>query len=148
MINEQKDLPLDSIPLSTLFITLIICLVLSAYFSGSETGLLSLNKYRLRFMAEQGNKGAQKAEKLLEKPDTLLSFILIFNNLVNISASAIATMIGMRLYGDAGVAIATGLLTFVMLVFSEIFPKTVAAMHPEKVGFFSSHILSLLLKVF
>ena len=148
LINEQKDLPLDSIPLSTLFITLIICLVLSAYFSGSETGLLSLNKYRLRFMAEQGNKGAQKAEKLLEKPDTLLSFILIFNNLVNISASAIATMIGMRLYGDAGVAIATGLLTFVMLVFSEIFPKTVAAMHPEKVGLFSSHILSLLLKVF
>lgn len=139
---------MDSIPLSTLFITLIICLILSAYFSGSETGLLSLNKYRLRFLAEQGNKGAQKAEKLLEKPDTLLSFILIFNNLVNISASAIATMIGMRLYGDAGVAIATGLLTFAMLVFSEIFPKTVAAMHPEKVGLFSSHILSLLLKVF
>lgn len=139
---------MDSIPLSTLFITLIICLVLSAYFSGSETGLLSLNKYRLRFLAEQGNKGAQKAEKLLEKPDTLLSFILIFNNLVNISASAIATMIGMRLYGDAGVAIATGLLTFVMLVFSEIFPKTVAAMHPEKVGLISSHILMVLLKLF
>ena len=148
LINEQKDLPLDSIPLSTLFITLIICLILSGYFSGSETGLLSLNKYRLRFMAEQGNKGAQKAEKLLEKPDTLLSFILIFNNLVNISASAIATMIGMRLYGDAGVAIATGLLTFAMLVFSEIFPKTVAAMHPEKVGLFSSHLLVLLLKIF
>ena len=139
---------MDSIPLSTLFITLIICLILSAYFSGSETGLLSLNKYRLRFLAEQGNKGAQKAEKLLEKPDTLLSFILIFNNLVNISASAIATMIGMRLYGDAGVAIATGLLTFAMLVFSEIFPKTVAAMHPEKVGLFSSHILTVLLKIF
>ena len=119
LINEQKDFPLDSIPLSTLFIILIICLVLSAYFSGSETGLLSLNKYRLRFLSEQGNKGAKKAEKLLEKPDTLLSFILIFNNLVNISASAIATVIGMRLYGDAGVAIATGLLTFVMLVFSK-----------------------------
>ncbi|OOF37680.1 HlyC/CorC family transporter [Rodentibacter heidelbergensis] len=139
---------MDSIPLSTLFITLIICLVLSAYFSGSETGLLSLNKYRLRFLAEQNNKGAKKAEKLLEKPDTLLSFILIFNNLVNISASAIATMIGMRLYGDAGVAIATGLLTFVMLVFSEIIPKTAAAMYPENVGLFSSHILSFLLKVF
>ena len=139
---------MDSIPLSSLFITLIICLVLSAYFSGSETGLLSINKYRLRFLSEQGNKGAQKAEKLLEKPDTLLSFILIFNNLVNIRASAIATMIGMRLYGDAGVAIATGLLTFAMLVFSEIFPKTVAAMHPEKVGLFSSHILAVLLKIF
>ncbi|MFC2553156.1 Putative Mg2+ and Co2+ transporter CorB [Stutzerimonas stutzeri] len=139
---------MDSIPLSSLFITLVICLVLSAYFSGSETGLLSVNKYRLRFLSEQGNKGAQKAEKLLERPDTLLSFILIFNNLVNISASAIATIIGMRLYGDAGVAIATGLLTFVMLVFSEIFPKTVAAMYPEKVGLFSSHILTVLLKIF
>lgn len=139
---------MDSIPLSTLFITLVICLVLSAYFSSSETGLLSLNKYRMRYLAEQGNKGAQKAEKLLEKPDTLLSFILIFNNLVNISASAIATMIGMRLYGDAGVAIATGLLTFVMLVFSEIFPKTVAALHPEKVAFLSSHILNVLIKIF
>ena len=139
---------MDSIPLSTLFIILIICLVLSAYFSGSETGLLSLNKYRLRFLVTQGNKGAQKAEKLLHKPDTLLSFILIFNNLVNISASAIATVIGMRLYGDAGVAIATGALTFVMLIFSEIFPKTVAAMHPEKVGLTSSHLLMPLLKVF
>ena len=148
MINSQKDFPLDSIPLSSLFITLVICLVLSAYFSGSETGLLSVNKYRLRFLSEQGNKGAQKAEKLLERPDTLLSFILIFNNLVNISASAIATIIGMRLYGDAGVALATGLLTFVMLVFSEIFPKTVAAMYPEKVGLFSSHILTVLLKIF
>ena len=148
MINSQKDFPLDSIPLSSLFITLVICLVLSAYFSGSETGLLSVNKYRLRFLSEQGNKGAQKAEKLLERPDTLLSFILIFNNLVNISASAIATIIGMRLYGDAGVAIATGLLTFVMLVFSEIFPKTVAAMYPEKVGLLSSHILTVLLKIF
>ena len=148
MINSQKDFPLDSIPLSSLFITLVICLILSAYFSGSETGLLSVNKYSLRFLSEQGNKGAQKAEKLLERPDTLLSFILIFNNLVNISASAIATIIGMRLYGDAGVAIATGLLTFVMLVFSEIFPKTVAAMYPEKVGLFSSHILTVLLKIF
>ena len=139
---------MDSIPLSTLFIILIACLVLSAYFSGSETGLLSLNKYRLRFLAEQGNKGAKKAEMLLAKPDKLLSFILIFNNLVNISASAIATVIGMRLYGDAGVAIATGALTFVMLIFSEIFPKTVAAMHPEKVGLTSSYLLTPLLKVF
>ncbi|EKX96007.1 hypothetical protein HMPREF9996_01351 [Aggregatibacter actinomycetemcomitans Y4] len=122
--------------------------MLSAYFSGSETGLLSLNKYRLRFLSEQGNKGAQKAEKLLAKPDNLLSFILIFNNLVNVSASAIATVIGMRLYGDAGVAIATGLLTFVMLIFSEIFPKTVAAMHPEKVGLTTSHLLIPLIKIF
>ena len=99
-------------------------------------------------MAEQGNRGAQKRKTAWKARYFAKSFILIFNNLVNISASAIATMIGMRLYGDAGVVIATGLLTFVMLVFSEIFPKTVAAMHPEKVGLFSSHLLVLLLKYF
>ena len=123
-------------------------LILSAYFSSSETGLLSLNRYRVRYLADKGNRGAQKAEKLLKKTDILLSFILIFNNLVNIMASALATMIGLRLGGDAGVAIATGVLTFVMLVFSEIFPKTVAAIYPEKIGFFSSHILSVLIKIF
>jgi len=139
---------LDSIPISTLFILLILLLILSAYFSSSETGLLSLNRYRVRYLADKGNRGAQKAEKLLKKTDILLSFILIFNNLVNIMASALATMIGLRLGGDAGVAIATGVLTFAMLVFSEIFPKTVAAIYPEKIGFFSSHILSVLIKIF
>ncbi|HDR0714266.1 TPA: DUF21 domain-containing protein, partial [Pasteurella multocida] len=111
---------MDSIPLSTLFITLIILLIISAYFSGSETGLLSANRYRLRHLAEKGHRGAKKAEKLLKKTDVLLSLILICNNLVNITASAITTIIGMRLYGDAGVAIATGALTFVMLIFAEI----------------------------
>ncbi|KGQ37074.1 HlyC/CorC family transporter [Gallibacterium genomosp. 1] len=139
---------MDSIPISTLFFLLILLLILSAYFSSSETGLLSLNRYRVRYLADKGNRGAQKAEKLLKKTDILLSFILIFNNLVNIMASALATMIGLRLGGDAGVAIATGVLTFVMLVFSEIFPKTVAAIYPEKIGFFSSHILSVLIKIF
>ena len=139
---------MDSIPISTLFLLLVLLLILSAYFSSSETGLLSLNRYRVRYLAEKGHSGAQKAEKLLKKTDVLLSFILIFNNLVNIMASALATMIGLRLGGDAGVALATGVLTFVMLVFSEIFPKTVAAMYPEKVGFFSSHILAFLIKIF
>ncbi|MGR3807267.1 HlyC/CorC family transporter [Pasteurella testudinis] len=138
---------MDSIPLSTLFIILVVLLICSAYFSGSETGLLSLNRYRMRYLAGQGHKGAQKAEALLKRTDTLLSLVLIFNNMVNIVASAIATIIGMRLFGDAGVAIATGALTFVMLVFSEILPKTLAAMHPEKVGFTSSHILTVLLKI-
>ncbi|AWX14851.1 magnesium/cobalt efflux protein [Mergibacter septicus] len=139
---------MDNTPLSSLFIILFLLLILSAYFSSSETSLLSLNRYRMRFLADKGHKGAKKAEVLLKKTDVLLSFILIFNNLVNIMASAIATVIGIRLYGDAGVAIATGLLTFVMLVFAEIFPKTVAALYPEKVGFFSSHILTPLLKLF
>lgn len=138
---------MDSIPLSSLFIALAILLFLSAFFSSSETGLMSLNRYKMRNLAEQGNRGAKQAEKLLEKTDVLLSLILICNNLVNIAASAIATMIGMQLSGEAGVAIATGLLTFVMLVFAEILPKTIAAIYPEKVGFFASYILTPLKKL-
>ncbi|QGM81418.1 HlyC/CorC family transporter [Otariodibacter oris] len=132
---------MESIPLSSLFIALAILLVLSGFFSSSETGLMSLNRYRMRYLAQQGHRGAKQTEKLLAKTDILLSLILICNNLVNIVASAIATMIGMRLSGDAGVAIATGLLTLVMLVFAEILPKTIAAIYPEKVGFTASYIL-------
>ncbi|MFD1805223.1 HlyC/CorC family transporter [Pasteurella oralis] len=139
---------MDSIPLSTLFIALIILLIISAYFSGSETGLLSASRYRLRHLAEKGHSGAKKAEKLLKKTDVLLSLILICNNLVNITASAITTIIGMRLYGDAGVAIATGALTFVMLIFAEILPKTIAARYPERVAFTSSHLLAIFLRLF
>ncbi|GJJ80448.1 UPF0053 protein [Pasteurella canis] len=139
---------MDSIPLSTLFIALIILLIISAYFSGSETGLLSANRYRLRHLAEKGHSGAKKAEKLLKKTDVLLSLILICNNLVNITASAITTIIGMRIYGDAGVAIATGALTFVMLIFAEILPKTIAARYPERVAFTSSHLLAIFLRIF
>ncbi|MGX2947751.1 HlyC/CorC family transporter [Frederiksenia canicola] len=138
---------MESIPLSSLFIALAILLVLSAFFSSSETGLMSLNRYRMRHLAEKGHRGAKQAEKLLAKTDVLLSLILICNNLVNIAASAIATMIGMQLSGEAGVAIATGLLTFVMLVFAEILPKTIAAIYPEKVGFFASYILTPLKKI-
>ncbi|MDG6329153.1 HlyC/CorC family transporter [Glaesserella parasuis] len=138
---------MDTIPLSSLFITLAILLLLSAFFSGSETGLMSLNRYRMRHLADKGHKGAKLAEKLLSRTDVLLSLILICNNLVNIAASAIATMIGMQLSGEAGVAIATGLLTFVMLVFSEILPKTIAALYPEKVGFTVSYILVPLQKL-
>lgn len=90
--------------------------VISAYFSGSETGMMTLNRYRLRHMAKQGNRSAKRVEKLLRKPDRLISTVLIGNNTVNILASALGTIVGMRLYGDAGVAIATGVLTFVVLV--------------------------------
>ncbi len=115
--------------------------VVSAYFSGSETGMMTLNRYRLRHLAKQGNRAARRVEKLLRKPDRLISLVLIGNNLVNILASAIATIVGMRLYGNAGVAIATGVLTFVVLVFAEVLPKTIAALYPEKVAFPSSVLL-------
>lgn len=132
---------MEQISTTTLIITLIIMVVVSAYFSGSETGMMTLNRYRLRHLAKQGNRAAKRVEKLLRKPDRLISLVLIGNNLVNILASAIGTIVGMRLYGDAGVAIATGILTFVVLVFAEVLPKTIAALYPEKVAFPSSFLL-------
>ncbi|MCT4715310.1 HlyC/CorC family transporter [Enterobacteriaceae bacterium H18W14] len=132
---------MEHISTTTLIVTLIIMVVVSAYFSGSETGMMTLNRYRLRHLAKQGNRAAKRVEKLLRKPDRLISLVLIGNNLVNILASAIGTIVGMRLYGDAGVAIATGILTFVVLVFAEVLPKTIAALYPEKVAYPSSFLL-------
>ncbi|GGB74473.1 membrane protein [Shewanella inventionis] len=106
---------------------------------------MSLNRYRLRHLAGNGHKGAQRALKMLDRPDRLIGLILIGNNLVNILASAIATIIGMRLFGDLGVAIATGVLTIVVLVFAEVTPKTFAALHPERIAFPSSILLGWLL---
>lgn len=138
---------MDAISTSTLFITLAVLILISGYFSGSETGLMSLNRYRLRHLEKQNHKGAKRVSKLLERPDRLIGLILIGNNLVNIAASAVATIIGMRLFGDVGIAIATFALTFVILIFSEVTPKTLAALHPEKVAFPSSIILNVLLKI-
>ncbi|MCZ7835706.1 HlyC/CorC family transporter [Atlantibacter hermannii] len=132
---------MEHISTTTLIVSLIIMVVVSAYFSGSETGMMTLNRYRLRHHAKQGNRAARRVEKLLRKPDRLISLVLIGNNLVNILASSIATIVGMRLYGNAGVAIATGVLTFVVLVFAEVLPKTIAALYPEKVAFPSSVLL-------
>lgn len=136
---------MDDIPLQVLYVALAVLLILSAFFSSSETGMLSLNRYRLRHLIKKHHKGAVRAGKLLERPDRLLGVILIGNNLVNIYATAIVTVIGARLYGDAGVAIATTLLTIVVLIFAEVTPKTLAALYPEKVAFPATLILKPLL---
>jgi len=138
---------LDDISTGILFSLLACLIVISGYFSGSETGMMSLNRYRLKHLAGKGHKGAKRVEKLLNRPDRLIGLILIGNNLVNILASAIATILGMRLYGDLGVAIATGLLTLVVLVFAEVTPKTLAALYPERVSFLSSIVLNILMKL-
>ena len=127
---------------------LFILIILSGFFSSSETGMLSLNRYRLKHLRRSGNKGAEKASQLLERTDQLISVILIGNNFVNILASSIATVISIRLWGDTGIAIATALLTLVILIFAEITPKTFAAYHPERVAFPAAYILAPLLKVF
>jgi Mg2+/Co2+ transporter CorB len=138
---------LEHISTGTLIIILVIMVVVSAYFSASETGMMTLNRYRLRHQAKQGNRAARRVEKLLTHPDRLISLVLIGNNLVNILASALATIVGIRLYGDAGVAIATGILTFVILLFAEVLPKTFAALNPERIAFPSSLLLIPLQKL-
>lgn len=138
---------MDDIPLSALIGVLIFLIILSAFFSGSETGLVSLNRYRLRHLAKTKHRGAARAAKLLERPDRLIGLILLGNNFVNILASSIATIIALRLYGESGIAIAAGILTLVILIFSEVTPKTLAVLHPERFAFPAAFILSPLLKI-
>ncbi|WP_394152878.1 HlyC/CorC family transporter [Vibrio maritimus] len=138
---------MDDISTGILFAILAGLIVISGYFSGSETGMMSLNRYRLKHLSKTGHKGAKRVEKLLSRPDRLIGLILIGNNLVNILASAIATVLGLRLFGDLGVAIATGALTMIILVFAEVTPKTLAALYPERVSFMSSIVLTILMKL-
>ena len=138
---------MNDAPLGLLFSVLAALILFSAFFSSSETGMMSLNRYRLKHLQKNKHRGAMRAAKLLERPDRLIGLILIGNNLVNILASAIATVIAIRLWGDAGILIATVSLTLVVLIFAEITPKTIAALHPEGVAFPASLLLVPLLKL-
>lgn len=132
------------LPLSTLLIFLFLLIILSAFFSGSEIGMMSINRYKLRHLVKNNNKQAIRVNQMLSRPDRLLSVVLIGNTLANIVASTIATLIGQRYYGDVGVAIVTTLLTIVILVFAEMTPKTLAAIYPQQVAFHSSWALNVL----
>ncbi|MEM6544241.1 MAG: HlyC/CorC family transporter [Pseudomonadota bacterium] len=138
---------MNEAPLGLLFAVLAALVLMSGFFSSSETGMMSLNRYRLKHLRKQNHRGANRASKLLERPDRLIGLILIGNNLVNIAASSIATVIAIRLYGDAGIVISTILLTIVILIFAEVTPKTIAALHPERIAFPASVILLPLLSV-
>ncbi|HEY7775161.1 MAG TPA: HlyC/CorC family transporter [Kineobactrum sp.] len=138
---------MNEAPLGLLYSVLVVLILLSGFFSSSETGMMSLNRYRLKHLRKQKHRGARRVSQLLERPDRLIGLILIGNNLVNILASAIATVIAIRLWGDAGIAIATITLTLVILIFAEITPKTIAALHPERIAFPASVILLPLMKV-
>ena len=138
---------MNDISTGILLIVLVVLILLSAFFSGSETALMTLNRYRLKHLSDEGHRGAKLARRLLRRPDRLLGLILLGNNFVNILASAIATIVAMRLYGEAGIAIATGLLTLAILIFAEVTPKTLAALKPEKVAFVAAYIYTPLLKI-
>ena len=108
---------------------------------------MTLNRYRLRHLSRHGNRGARRAERLLERPDRLIGIILLGNNFVNIFASSIATLIALRLGGQGAIAAATGLLTLTILIFAEVAPKTLAALRPERVAFPAAFVLGPLLKL-
>jgi Mg2+/Co2+ transporter CorB len=136
----------NDLPLTGLFFALFVLILLSAFFSGSETALLTMNRYKLRHLADQGHRGARIARKLLERPDRLIGLILLGNNFANIMASSLATIIALRLGGEAAIGIAAGLLTLVILIFAEVAPKTYAALHPERLAFPAAYIYAPLLK--
>ncbi len=136
-----------NLPLSFLIALLFVLLGLSAFFSGSETALMSLNRYRLKHLANSGHAGARRAYRLLQAPDRLIGLILLGNNLVNIVITQLATFIGLRLFGDAGIALATGILTLLLLIFAEVAPKTLGALHSERFAFPAAFIYVPLLKL-
>ncbi|HHJ14442.1 MAG TPA: HlyC/CorC family transporter [Gammaproteobacteria bacterium] len=136
---------MDDIPLGVLFGALLFLIVLSAFFSGSETGLMTLNRYRLRHLARARHGGAIRAQKLLQRPDRLIGLILLGNNFVNILASTLTAVIAVRLAGESGLVIGAALLTLVILIFAEVTPKTLAALHPERIAFPAAFIYGPLL---
>lgn len=138
---------MEEIPLNVLIGALVVMILLSAFFSGSETAMMSLNRYRLRHLVKGKHRGAVLTHTLLKRPDRLIGLILLGNNFVNIAASSLTTIIFYKLMGETGIAIGTGLLTLVILIFGEVTPKTLAIMHPERVAFPVAYVLTLLLRL-
>ena len=131
-----------------LIIALVALIFISAFFSASETALMAVNRYRLRHLAQQGSRTAKLIHRLLQRPDRILGIILVGNTFANILASALATALAIKLYGEKGIAIVTIILTLIVLLFAEITPKTLAANKPQLLSFFSAWPLNFLLKIF
>ncbi|MGO1345466.1 HlyC/CorC family transporter, partial [Chromohalobacter japonicus] len=139
----------DDIPLGLLLTLLLVLICLSAFFSSSETGMMSINRYRLSHQANSGERTAKRVLRLLSRPDRLIGVILIGNNFVNNLAASIATIIAIHFFGDvSGPAISTAVLTIVILIFAEVTPKTFAAVKPERIAYPASLALEPLLKLF
>lgn len=141
---------MDDIPISALVGVLIVLLILSAFFSTSETSMMALNRYRLKHLVKRGHRGAKLTSHLLEKTDKLLGVILLGSNLLNAAAAALVTIITIKLFGGSELSLTLGTLvvTFLILVFSELTPKVLGAAYPERIAIPSSYILSPLLKLF
>ena len=137
----------SDVPTLYLFLSIIVLICLSAYFSGTETAMMALNRYRLRHMVKRKHAGARKADRMLKRPDRLLGVILVGNNLVNFTAATLATIIGYNLLGDTGVLLAPWVLTLTFLIFAEVAPKTLAAERPEAWALKAVYALEPLAKV-
>jgi Mg2+/Co2+ transporter CorB len=138
---------LQDIPLPWLFGILMILIVLSAFFSSTETALMSINRYRLRHRAREGSTGARTAEQLLAQPDRLIGVILVCNNFVNSASAAIVTVISLTLGGEAYAAVGVGIYTVVLIIFGEVAPKTFGALYPERLALPAALVYQVLLKI-
>ena len=139
---------MNDIPLSALFGALVLLILLAAFFSGSETGLLTLNRYRLRHLVNIKHRGAMHAQALLQRTDRLIGLLILGNNFANNLATAVATIIGLQLLGDVGAAVAVALLTIAGTIFTDVAPKTLGALYSERVAFPAAYVLRPLLKLF
>lgn len=141
---------MDDISLSTLLIILFVLLLCSAFFSGSETGMMAINRARLNMLARKGNRSARLTLGLLGKVDKLLGSILLGNTLLNVAAAAVTNILILRLFGQDDLAILLGTLglTFALVVFSEIMPKIIASSYPERVAMPASYVLTPLITLF
>jgi Mg2+/Co2+ transporter CorB len=137
----------DEAPIGLLIVLIVVLLVLSAFFSGSETALMSLNRYRLRHQARSGHRGARLAEWLLQRPDRLIGLILLGNNAVNLAAATLVTILALRLGGEGAIVVATTILTFVVLIFCDVVPKTIAALNPNRIALPAALVYYPLLKI-
>lgn len=141
---------MENIPLHILLVILAVLLILSGFFSLSETSMMAINRYRLKHLAKKGHRGARLTTKLLDQTDRLLGVILLGNNLLNTASATLVAVIIANFFGQHEMALAIGTLavTFAILIFSEITPKVIAAAYPEPIALFASYILTPLLKIF
>jgi len=138
---------LQDIPLPWLAGILVVLIALSAFFSSTETALMSINRYRLRHRAREGSAGARAAEQLLKQPDRLIGMILVCNNFVNSAAAAIVTVISLSVGGEASAAIGVGIFTVVLIIFGEVAPKTFGALYPERLALPAALVYQVLLRI-
>lgn len=139
---------MNEIPISVLLASLGFLLIMSAFFSGAETALMTMNRYRLLHLVKAGHPGAMRAQKLLRRPDRLIGLILLGNCFANILASSLTTVISLRLTGESGIALTAGVLTLVILIFCEVAPKTLAALHPDRLAFGAAWLIVPMMKLF